>query len=149
MTDKNLVSANQIKVVRASSENLSNNKLAINAIDGDPRTVWHTQFTSRLAEHPHELILDLGRERTIRGFRYLARQDNSWNGAFSETEFSVSNSPDKFPEPVVSVTFEKVRKVQGVDCDEVIRGRYVRIRIRSEVNGNPWSSAAEIGVIEK
>jgi hypothetical protein len=146
--DKQLIPAAEMKLIHFSSENHSNDRKAIYAIDGNPRTVWHSQFSERLASHPHELIIDLGADFEIRGFRYLARQDNGWNGAFAETEFSVSNSPDSFGEPAVKKTFTKVKTTQAADCDAPIRGRYLRIRILSEVNGNPWASAAEIGVVD-
>jgi hypothetical protein len=136
-----------MKLIHFSSENHSNDRKAVYAIDGNPRTVWHSQFSEQLASHPHELIIDLGAEYEIRGFRYLARQDGGWNGAFAETEFSVSNSPDSFGKPGVKKTFTKVKTAQTADCDAPVRGRYVRIRILSEVNGNPWASAAEIGVV--
>ena len=94
-------------------------------------------------------MIDLGQEREIQGFRYLARQDGGWNGAFGETEFSISNSSDEFPDSQVKTTFEKVATPQSADCNQPIRGRFVRIRINSEVNGKDWASAAEIGVIGK
>jgi arylsulfatase A-like enzyme len=145
--DKDLVPADQMRLVRFSSENYANDRKAIYAIDGNPRTVWHSQFSQELATHPHELVVDLGVAVEIRGFRYLARQDSGWNGAFAETEFYVGDTPDAGGEPVVRATFAKTRNPQAADCPEPTRGRYVRVRVLSEVNGNPWASAAEIGVI--
>lgn len=142
-----MIRADELKLVRFSSENRSNDRRAIYAIDGNPRTIWHSHWSDRLAKHPHELVIDLGEIREVRGFRYLARQDNSWNGAFAETEFSVSNSPDTFPEPVVRTKFKTVRTAQVANCDTPVRGRYIRVRILSEVNGKDWGSAAEIGVV--
>jgi len=147
--EKNRVPADQVKLLRASSENRGNDRLARHAIDGDSQTVWHTQFSGELAKHPHSLVLDLGRERTIEGVRYLARQDNGWNGAFGKTTFSVSSSPDQFPDPVLTKTFEKTRGVQSANFDRPVQGRYLQIEVLSEVNGEAWASAADIGVIEK
>ena len=130
-----------------SSENRSNDRQAVYAIDGNPRSVWHSQFSEKLAKHPHELVIDLGAVYEIRGFCYLARQDNSWNGAFAETEFCVSESLYTFGNPVVRATFKKIRKAQAADCDKPVRGRYVRIRVLSEVNGNAWGSAADIAIV--
>ena len=67
------------KIVRASSENVDNQKFAANAIDGDVDTLWHTKFAGGITPPPHELVIDLGAQRTIRGFAYLARQDEGWN----------------------------------------------------------------------
>lgn len=147
IVDDDLIPATEMKVIRCSSENSPNDRRAIYAVDGNPRTVWHSQFAGGLATPPHELVIDLGAVYEIRGFRYLARQDASWNGAFAQTEFYVSNLPDIFGEPVVRTTFKKVRLPQVADCKEPMRGRYVLVRILSEVNGKPWASAAEIGVI--
>ena len=94
-------------------------------------------------------MLDLGRERTIEGVRYLARQDNGWNGAFGKTTFSVSSSPDEFPDPVLTRTFEKTRGVQSANFDRPVQGRYLQIEVLTEVNGGAWASAADLGVIEK
>ena len=144
---KNLVPPDQLKLVRSSSENRSNDRLAAYAIDGNPRTLWHSQFSKQLTRHPHELVIDLGAEYEVRGFWYLARQDASWNGAFANTEFAISNSPDEFGEPAVRATFKKVKTAQAVDCKTPQRGRYVRVRVLSEVNGGPWASAADIAVV--
>ncbi len=147
ITEKDLIPAEQIKLLRFSSENRSNDRQAIYAVDGNPRTVWHTQFTGGLAKHPHELVIDLGAVHEIRGFRYLARQDGGFNGAFGQTEFFIDESPDAFGDPVAKATFKATREVQAADCQEPVRGRYVQVRVLSEVNGNPWASAAEIGVV--
>lgn len=149
LKDKNLIPADEMNLVRFSSENRSNDRVASYAIDGRPNTVWHSKFTGGVVKHPHELVIDLGQEREIQGFLYLARQDGGWNGSFGETEFSVSNSLDVFPEPQVKKTFEKIATSQSADCTKPIRGRFVRVRINSEVNGKDWASAAEIGVIGK
>ena len=136
-----------LKLVSFSSENPGNNKLARNAIDGNPLTVWHTAFGDKLATHPHELVIDLGAVHEVTGFQYLARQDAGWNGAFAETEFAVSIDPGNFGEAVVKTTFTRSRKPQAANCKTSVQGRYVRIRILSEVNKQPWASAADIGIV--
>jgi arylsulfatase A-like enzyme len=144
---KGLIPAGAMKLVRFSSENFANDRRAVYAVDGNPRTVWHSQFSDGLARHPHELVIDLGVTYKIRGFRYLARQDGGWNGAFGKTEFYVSDSADAFETPVATATFKKVRKAQAADCRRPVRGRYVRVRVLSEVNGNAWASAADLGSV--
>ncbi len=143
---KGLLPSSGWKVARVSSESTGNGKLAANAIDGDSSTHWHTAFGKKLAKHPHELIIDLGSDATIRGFRYLARQDVGWNGAVAQCEFSVGSTPDQFASPVATTTFKKVKTSQEVTCDPV-KSRYVRVRVLSEINGGPWASVAELGII--
>lgn len=145
---KEIVPFEEMKLVRFSSENRGNDRLAGYAIDGKPGTVWHSQFSTGTKKHPHELVIDLGKERKIGGFYYLARQDNGWNGAFAETEFYVSNSENDFPEkPHAVTTFQKEKLAQRLDCAEV-SGRYILIRNLSEVSGNAFGSAADLAVIE-
>lgn len=149
ITGKHLIPAKEIKVIRFSSQNESNGKLAKHAVDGNPHSVWHTRFDSGVAVPPHELVLDLGGTYDVTGFRYLARQDSGWNGTFGKADFTVSDSADTFGSPSAVTEFTKSKKAQPVDCPQPVRGRYVRVRSLSEVNGERWGSAAEIGVIGK
>lgn len=134
------------RIVSVSSESAGNDRRAAYAIDGNPRTWWHTEFTPELKRPPHELVVDLGREFTIRAVRYLARQDASWNGTFRECEVTVSSDLN-FPEqPTARISFSKTREAQEAPIPPT-KGRYVRLRILSEVNNGPWASAAEIGFV--
>jgi hypothetical protein len=47
----------------------------------------------------------------------------------------------------VKTTFTKDKKPQAAPCDKPISGRYLKVRILSEVNGKHWGTAADIGVI--
>jgi hypothetical protein len=148
LPDKGLVPHKKMKVLRVSSESRPNGKLAANAIDGNPLSHWHTQFQEKLHHHPHEIVIDLGDTYTVRGFRYLARQDSGWNGTIKKCELFVGASPDAFGSPAVSATLKKTKEPQEITC-EPVRGRYVRLRALSEINDGPWASVAEFGVIGK
>jgi arylsulfatase A-like enzyme len=141
-----LLPAKEMKLVRVSSENVANEKFARNAIDGDVSTLWHTKFTGGIAPPPHELVIDLGAERDVRGFVYLARQDGGWNGAVKDVEFCVASSPDGFGTPVAKKSLEKSREPQVVPCMPV-KARYVMLRALSEQDGRDFASCAEFGVI--
>ena len=135
------------KIVRVSSEASGNGRLARTAIDGDPRTHWHSDFSGgEPRKHPHEVVIDLGRSYEVSKFWYLARQDGSWNGAIARCEIFLSDQPNEFGDPVAKPTFERTRKAQPVSVENA-RGRYVRIVARSEVSGGPWASMAEFGVV--
>jgi beta-galactosidase len=47
---------------------------AENAIDGQTANFWHTQWSAAQPNHPHRLVLDLGKSQTVSGFRYVPRQ---------------------------------------------------------------------------
>jgi len=142
---KGLIPQRQMKLIRFSSQ--ANSRKAVCAFDGNPVTHWHSEFSPVRREHPHELVLDLGKARTIKGFRYMARQDGGWNGAFKACEFYVSDDAQDFGTPVIKTQFKKVKKPQDVSCAPV-SGRYVLVKVLSEINNGPWASAAEIGIIE-
>lgn len=146
--EADLVPAADMTLVSFSSESSTNNRLAKYAVDGDPKTVWHTNFEGGPKTHPHELVIDLGAETSVRGFRYLARQDAGWNGAFAECEVFLAATPTGFSDaPNASTTFKKTRSAQALDLEMAVRARYVKVRVLSEVNGRAWASAAEFGVV--
>ncbi|HUN65032.1 MAG TPA: beta-galactosidase [Bacteroidota bacterium] len=65
----------QWKIVGVDSEELdAEDGRAENVLDGDPETIWHTEWGARQPDHPHQLIIDLGEEHQLGGLRYLARQ---------------------------------------------------------------------------
>jgi len=42
---------------------------------------------------------------------------------------------------------KKEKKPQSINFEKSKEGRYLKVKILSEVNGGTWASAAEIGVI--
>ena len=118
-------------------------------MDGDPHTLWHTRFSDGLASPPHELVIDMGKERTITALHYLARQDQGWNGSFGEISLSAGADAKTFPKPFVSHVFSKTKAPQVLKFETPITGRFIKLKIESEVNGKSWASAADIGFIEQ
>lgn len=52
------------------------NGLATAAIDGDLNTFWHSQWTGTPPGYPHHITIDMGIEKTIRGFETFRRQND-------------------------------------------------------------------------
>ena len=48
---------------------------ATNVFDGNPNTMWATQWMAATPRYPHEIQIDLQAVYNITGFRYLPRQD--------------------------------------------------------------------------
>ncbi len=63
-------------------------------MDNQPTTYWHTQWQDAKPEHPHMIVLDLGKVQKISSFRYLPRQDKV-NGRIKDYEVYASPSPFK------------------------------------------------------
>jgi len=57
-----------------SEERAKEDGTAENAIDGQTANFWHTEWSVTQPDHPHRLVLDLGKSQVIYGFRYVPRQ---------------------------------------------------------------------------
>jgi PKD repeat protein len=72
-----------------SAELAAANHPAAHAIDGDPATLWHTQYQAASPVHPHWLSIDLGGAYRVTGLRYLPRSGGG-NGTVAEYAVYVS-----------------------------------------------------------
>ncbi len=136
-----------LKFVKADSEEASGKYgYGENAVDGNPDTFWHTQWQGNGPGLPHEIIIELLPPSTIKGFTYLPRQDESDHGTIRDYEFYVSDDGKDFGQPVKKGSFEPGKK-KKTETFEPIKCRFIKLRAISEINGLPWTSAAEIGVI--
>lgn len=72
------------------------------AIDGDPKTLWHSAWegTDPAPPPPHWLMVSLGVPVKVSGFRVLPRQDGTPNGAIARYRFLLSNDGINWGEPV-------------------------------------------------
>ncbi len=129
-----------------SQETAREDGRAINVLDGNAATIWHTEWSAQVAPLPHEIVVDLGGEYDVTRFRYLPRQ-NSANGRIAGYQFFVSNALDNWGSAAAAGTFPNTATAQTVTLANARRGRYVRLVALSEVNGNPWTSMAEFNVI--
>ena len=120
---------------------------AVRAIDDDPTTCWHTAWQPQSVGQPHRVVIDLQDYRTIRGIRYLPRQDAS-NGRIAEYRIYAGGCCTDWKEPLVTGKWPNNAQMQEVRFAEPIKTRFVRIESKSEVSGKPWTSIAEIDLIE-
>ncbi len=68
------------EVIYADSEELvAESASAGNVLDEQPVTFWHTQYQGDGAntQHPHRIVIDLGKEETFKSLRYLPREGNN------------------------------------------------------------------------
>lgn len=133
-----------LKVVKVDSEEPDSK--GANAVDGNPDTIWHTQWQHRSPKHPHEIVIQLIPPSKIKGLFYLPRQDGSENGTIKGYEIYVSTDGEHFGQPVKKGEF-----AVGSERKFVLFGAkqcgFIKLVALSSQNGNPYTSAAEIGVI--
>jgi hypothetical protein len=138
----------KLKFVKVDSEETeSQDGHGENAVDGNPNTYWHTQWHGNSPGLPHEIIIELLPPSAIKGFTYLPRQDESDHGTVKDFEFYVSDDGRDFGQPVKKGTFEP-GKGEKIESFEPIKCRFIKLKAISEINGLPWTSAAEIRVIQ-
>jgi hypothetical protein len=122
----------------------------VNALDGNQSTIWHTQWyncSPSCAQHPHVIDIDLVEAKRLAGLSYLPRQDGNPNGTIAQYEVYVSADGETWGSPVASGIWAASTALKTAEFAEV-NARYIRLKSLTEINGNPWTSAAEIGIIE-
>ncbi|HEY3853379.1 MAG TPA: discoidin domain-containing protein [Verrucomicrobiae bacterium] len=138
----------KLKFAKADSEETnSENGYGKNAVDGNPNTFWDTQWHGNSPGLPHEIIIELVPPSVIKGFTCLPRQDESDHGTIKDYEFYVSTDGKNFGQPVKKGAFEP-GKEEKIETFEPVKCCFVKLKAISEINGQPWTSAAEIGVIQ-
>jgi phospholipase C len=136
-----------LKIVKVDSEETAGeNGRGANAVDGNPNTIWHTQWQDASPEHPHEIIIELTPPSSIKGFTCLPRQDDGENGTIKDYEFYVSDDGKDFGQPVKKGPFG-IGKDKKTVTFEPGQCRFIKFKAISEINDEAWTSAAEIGVV--
>jgi alpha-L-fucosidase len=134
------------KVVSTDSEEA--NSPAVNAIDGNPSTIWQSHPSADLAL-PHQLTVDMGSLHRIAGFSYLPRQDGTRIGVVQSYRFETSVDGLNWTTDVDSGHFENIRN--NPELQEVtfapVDARFFRFTALQELGANGSASAAEISVL--
>ncbi|WPQ61207.1 alpha-L-fucosidase [Chitinophaga sancti] len=115
-------------------------------LDGNPSTAWHQSKDEKM---PVDLVLDLGEEQKLCGFKYLPDQGNT-TGAIAKYQFFVS--PDnKAWKQVDEGEFPNIKNnpLWQTRSFTPINARYIKLRAVREVNGNNDAGYAEVDVITK
>ncbi len=128
-----------------SQELVGENGAAINAFDGDPATIWHTQWSGTSPLPPHEIQIDLGGEYTLSALRYLPRQGGTLNGTIRDYEVYLSSDGMNWTR--VANGAWAADQIEKTASFSPVTAGYLRLRALSEVNGNAWTSAAEINLV--
>ncbi|KAL9126834.1 MAG: hypothetical protein Q9217_004185 [Psora testacea] len=117
-----------------------------NVLDGDPATIWHTQFNPTVDPLPHEITIDMQASYLVGSVAYQPRQD-SGNGNIGQHVVSLRLSTD-------GTNFVDVAYGTYIDDNTLktttftpTNGRYMRLRALTEAGGRgTWTTAAEINV---
>jgi hypothetical protein len=145
-SELHVVPHSALRIVSVDSETLVGDGAADSAIDGRVETFWQTARGARASVPPHELVIALGGEHMVSGFRYLPRQDGRTDGMVGRYSFYVSADGQAWGKAVTTGTFSR-----DIGEQEVMfpgqEGSFVRFVAHTEMNGKSSTSVAEITVV--
>ncbi len=132
-------------LIYVNSEEVNFPGYATMAFDNDPETIWHTRWSTGSDPYPHEMHIDLGDLYNIHEFTYLPRQQGQ-NGWIKDYELYFSQDLLEWGDADIISEFEKSAAPKKVKFSTPVVGRYLKLVALSEVNDNPWASAAEFDI---
>lgn len=135
------------KILSVSSQEGGNP--ATYAIDNNPSTFWHTQYSGTTPRHPHTIVIDMAQVYNVTSVLYTARTDGNENGMIREYEIYISKDPNQWGTAVATGSFAKTTAQQVATLKKPVEGRYLKLIAKSEVNNNAWASASEISITAK
>lgn len=142
-----ILSQDNWRMIYVDSEDNYGENFASNAFDGDGNTFWHTEWKNNQPPHPHEIQIDFGDTASVHGFSYLPRQDNNVNGTIAEYEFYTSLDNENWTDPVKRGEFLPGSSEKIIMLNDTVLCRYIRLLSLSEINGNKFTSIAELNVL--
>lgn len=133
----------------AGSEQTANNQQASKAVDGDPGTIWHTNWSQNLANSPEKryIELTLEEETEINALRYQPREDGP-NGVITGYVVKVKGAQDSEWKQVDSGEWAN-NNAWKLSSFQATRAKYVRLEATtttSDTEANKFVSAREIRV---
>jgi hypothetical protein len=134
------------RVVGFSSEDAQNANVAVNAMDGDPDTFWHTRWQPKADPMPHHLVFDLGRPVAIAGVAYLPRQDQA-NGRIRDIEIYSTSDTNNWGTAIARAQWPNMHERQTLMFPKSVEARWVKFLVRSEARAQAFASAAEFDII--
>ena len=114
-------------------------------LDGDPTTTWHQGKDKKM---PVDLVIDMGKEQSLCGFRYFPDQGMWGPGIISTYRFYVSS--DKIDWKLVSEgEFSNIKNnpLWQIKKFTSVSARFVRLQALSNTEGNDQTGYAEVDVI--
>ncbi len=131
-------------VISFTSEQNTTSDAAMNVLDGDVNTIWHTNWSGYPA-HSHEIVLKTNKSYPMSGLAYTPRMSGS-NGRIADYEVYVSSDGINWGTAVTSGTWLDNSDEQFAYFPAT-EAQYIRLVALSAVNGASFTSAAELSVL--
>ena len=75
----------------SSEELIKENGSAENAIDGQTFNYWNSAYSNLKPGYPHFLVIDLGKDEEITGFRYVPKTGNNSTGRIKDYQIFIGD----------------------------------------------------------
>ena len=118
---------------------------ARHVLDGNSDTFWHSMRGVTVASFPHDIRLDLGAERRLKGIRYQAAPMEE--SRIKDYEIYVSTDGQNWGNPVARGSFTNDRSLQQALFFTPAAARYVRLVALSSHTGGDYAAISELEVI--
>ena len=99
------------------------------AVDGSPKSFWHTKFEPTDLPYPHEIAVDMGKVSTLHSLECLPRQGSS-HPRIKNFELFVSTDGKTWGKPVIKSVFKDSEALQSFPIAKV-KARYFKLVGRS------------------
>ncbi|MCF8262477.1 MAG: discoidin domain-containing protein [Melioribacteraceae bacterium] len=116
-----------------------------NVIDGNPATIWHTEWANRSPSHPHEITISIGLVYSVAGIKLLHRTSGN-NGRIKEMDLLVSEDGEKWIKVLENNLLNPNETESVLRFEKEIPAKYFRIVAKSSYGG-PWTSLSEFDVL--
>lgn len=133
-----------MRVIFASSEYAEGGE-GSNLVDGDNYTFWHTNYGLTLAKHPHWFVVELDKEKSLKGVILTPRQDID-NGRIKDYQVEISTDNENW-QTVAEGALPDEQQPQTINFKEPKPTRFVRFTAKSEQQGRDFATACEFKVI--
>ncbi len=118
---------------------------AVNVLDGNPDTYWHSMKGVTVASYPHDIRLNLGGERNLKGIMYRGAKVE---GVYvKDYEVYVSNDGENWGQPVARGVLENNDSEQQVYFFAPARARFIRFVAISSHSDGDFAAVSELDVI--
>ncbi len=113
-------------------------------IDGDPSSVWH----QRGKKMPVDLVIDLGDNNNVCGFKYLPDQNKWSSGIITTYEFYVSDDCENW-KLVDKGEFSNIKNnpLMQIKTFAPVTARYIKLRALKNTHGDDVAGYAEVDMI--
>ena len=118
---------------------------AYTILDGNSSTVWHQVADKKM---PVDLIIDLGNEYNLSGFKYLPDQSKWSSGIITNYQFYVSTDNKEW-KLASEGEFSNIKNNPLWQIKKFVpeKARYIKLRALKNTEGNNNTGYAEVDVI--